>query len=215
MIIDTDRIRKRLENYYSKRSAAANRNIKDHQAAVRVLNGIEQESEQDYEMIDRIEELEREEREETEREHTMKSKSKSKSMVKTKTKRKRRNRGIPFEVGRFADVTTGHMTRQDCLLLEGGAKSVFLRSTVQTARSMPDSMTYSGPIVYAYAEGFFVHVSNEKEYLEEGLTFASNGIGFSDQFKRIMREAHRQKLWFVRFDADGADYDRLETFAWL
>ena len=92
------------------------------------------------------------------------------------------------------DISTGHLTQLDSVRLDNANCRV----------------NDGNPItVYKYEEGYFVHISEEEtDYL------AMAEYGYSEQFRTILRRARDLKCKYVQFDADGIQYDDLETFSW-
>lgn len=101
------------------------------------------------------------------------------------------------QIGKFLDCSTCHITSSDALMLKNDAR---IRGE--------DCL-----IVYAYAEGFFVHVNHDMElFVEQMRRLAARN--YSNALDHLLRLARSLDCWFLRLDADGAAYEGLETFEW-
>jgi len=99
------------------------------------------------------------------------------------------------EIVKVLDISTGHMTKNDAVLLD---------------RSPEDED--SPAIVYKYDEGYFVYVG---DFLDERHNYEDyRDYGFSDAFTDILLFAKKTGMKYVQFDCDGASYCDLPNFTW-
>jgi hypothetical protein len=95
------------------------------------------------------------------------------------------------------DVSTGHITAQDNVLLKKAVKD-------------PEAPV----IVYEYKEGYFVYVPIEGNEFDETEGPAMEKYGLSKTFINLLRETARLKCKYLQLDADGMEYENLPTFEW-
>jgi len=99
-------------------------------------------------------------------------------------------KNLPKGVFTFLDVSTGHITRKDDLIVK----------------------TVEFPLgVYEYDCGYFIHtgcgiLEDEEEELREA--------EMSEAFIKVWKHARELECWFVRFDSDGTEFKEFETFTW-
>jgi len=89
--------------------------------------------------------------------------------------------------GKFLDVSTGHVMREDLAELRRSACPI---------------------TSYPYTEGVWVHVSPDVT------AKALPQLGFSEGFTQVYLAAQKAKCWFIRLDCDGYEYDRFPRYNW-
>jgi hypothetical protein len=111
---------------------------------------------------------------------------------------------------RCADVSTGHITKKDALLLEQAAAR---RSYNVAERSEERTGAPLIPVIARYAEGFFCFLAPDDTDFAEYLV-ACKTAGFSRAFIRLLCRARREGNYLLRLDADGNDAPGLQRFDW-
>lgn len=103
---------------------------------------------------------------------------------------------IPLVLSGYLDINTGHMTGNDCKILEFATEN-----------------TIAGLIVYKYREGFWFHVSTDESLAEEqDLNIKKAGLSLA--FQKVIKAARAKGAEFVRFDRDGNSYGQFDQFSW-
>jgi hypothetical protein len=98
-----------------------------------------------------------------------------------------------FEVLRYADVSTKHITEADDIVLHRLAASA--------------GPTWVSAFRWGTEQyGWYISV--------EGVLDEENLAAFSAGFRYLINEAHQADVNYIRFDRDGTTYDNLETFDW-
>ena len=98
-------------------------------------------------------------------------------------------KNLPKGVFTFLDVSTGHITRKDDLIIK----------------------TVEFPLgVYEYDCGYFIHTGVITEETEQELREAE----MSEAFIKVWKRAVELDCWFLRLDADGTEFEEFETFEW-
>lgn len=95
---------------------------------------------------------------------------------------------MKFEIRQVADISTTYLYPSDLALI-----------------GKEDCPMHVGEVDGHYGSFFYVPMDELDEYLEQAEQF-----GMSARFVRIIRELAKQKIPYVRFDADGGDIDGLE-----
>lgn len=94
--------------------------------------------------------------------------------------------------GKYLELNSGHITGDD-------------NKTIIKGIQDPECPI----IIYNYAEGYFIHLSQEKV-----LSKALKAYGFSNEFIYIYTEAAKNKFYFLRIDRDGFAHQNLPIFDW-
>ena len=91
---------------------------------------------------------------------------------------------MKFEIMQYADISTGYLEGSDLELISD--------------RGCPMHIAEEDD-----GRGSFFYVSDDEEIFGENIARART-FGLSERFISIMRELHRQKVPYVRFDSDGS-----------
>lgn len=95
---------------------------------------------------------------------------------------------------KMMDCSTGHMTQEDCNLLE------------TEGCNGNDNLCFS---CVQYEEGFFINLSGID------LPHVNDDLGrFSSSFAHILRTAKEMGFDFINFDRDGEVYKEFPTYDW-
>jgi hypothetical protein len=115
---------------------------------------------------------------------------------------------LKFETYKYADISTGYITKRDSEILEECSESDDPLTGLGGYRG-------PGPVVYNYTEGFFVWVPEgcPREELPEYLD-GYRKAGLSEQFCRLVTECVEQGCTFLRLDRDGGEVEGLDTYDW-
>lgn len=101
--------------------------------------------------------------------------------------------GLP--VGKFIDVSTGHITEKDDELLD-----------IDCEAKLPAAIVFRKDY-----HGYFVHVPHgDVEEFEQGL----RRTGYSEEFIRLIQLARSEGASLLCLDADGSSSDKLPSFDW-
>lgn len=102
---------------------------------------------------------------------------------------------MKFETIKFADVSTGHITKGDRDLLE------------QKDREWATNFI----VVASYEEGFFIAIGSEFSENDAKDVVSS---GYSQAFANLLLEMAKQEIHYLRLDRDGYDVDGAPEFDW-
>lgn len=104
---------------------------------------------------------------------------------------------------KLADVSTKHITRDDCLILEANAGV--------------DRDPSAFPLrVSAYEYGFYIPIpclTDDKNTVEE-LRNDLREAGMSDAFITLIHQAMNEQVFVLNLDSDGEEVEELKTFEW-
>lgn len=106
---------------------------------------------------------------------------------------------MKLEFGKFLTCSTGNILGNDALRLD--------EATKQNMGSVP------ALIVYKYAEGYFVYVSNDPKVFETSQREVQSE-GYSSSLFGLLKLAYENKCDFLRIDCDGPEVDGFKTFEW-
>lgn len=102
---------------------------------------------------------------------------------------------------KLADVSTKHITRDDCLILEANVASATFPLRVS---------------VYEY--GFYIPIPSladtEKEGTLEDLRKDLLEAGMSAEFFTLIHQAMKENVFVLNLDSDGEEVEELEAFDW-
>ena len=102
----------------------------------------------------------------------------------------------PKEIGRYADVATSYITKED----------------MERLALFAEEGTRLPIIVMEYPEGFWLRV-NLAEVLDEDLA-EWRKAGLSEALCNLVRAASAENITYLKIDADGGDHDGFPTFDW-
>jgi hypothetical protein len=116
-------------------------------------------------------------------------------------------KAVKLELYQYADVSTGHVSREDDRRLHEDAMVTDER---QTPRGSLARLETPRLIVFEYDAGYFVHTgaAEDKDRLDE-----LSGR-YSKDLLRLLALAFDQGATFLRLDRDGGTYEGLPTHKW-
>ena len=107
----------------------------------------------------------------------------------------------PKHIFQYADVSTGHITKQDDSILGRIAAAQFQGELTFPVR------------IAAYPGGYFIPLGDGKEWLNETKSdFKKAGV--SEAFISLLEYCVKKKVYVLRLDADGTVVEKLEKFDW-
>jgi ssDNA-binding Zn-finger/Zn-ribbon topoisomerase 1 len=96
-------------------------------------------------------------------------------------------------IQKYMDVSTGHITKRDNMLLIEACKA-------DTGNPL---------VAYKYQYGYWIACGSNPDYYKSFKEY-----GYSENFVAIVARAQEFKCTYVQIDCDGIQYDDLETFDW-
>jgi hypothetical protein len=106
----------------------------------------------------------------------------------------------------YADVSTGHVTKEDAQRLDEDATATDERRPA-CVRRIDETPRL---IVFAYDAGFFIHAAVAEEVDEQALL----ATRYSASLLTLLQMAHEQQAVFLRLDRDGTLYPDLPVYHW-
>lgn len=104
---------------------------------------------------------------------------------------------------KLADVSTSHITRDDCMVLE--------------ANSDVDQDLSAFPLrVSKYEYGFFILIPSLADTEKNGTTLGKDLLeaGMSEAFTTLIQQAMKERFFALNIDSSGEEVEELEKFDW-